>query len=128
MNIYERNYKNIKGLIEKAKENKGHVKIKVSGYMDLVVEILEKYSENEFKISLTHYYEQNGDLVSDPDMEIRVWDNMEMVEALTFEQQNLGICQVVYPEPGKYYPGLKKQLNSFLGSWLTNLKKQGFMK
>ena len=32
-----------------------------------------------------------------------------------------GIYQVVYSEPGKYYPKLKKNLNEFLDEWLNNM-------
>jgi hypothetical protein len=40
---------------------------------------------------------------------------------LTFQNDYLGIYQVVYPEPGKYYPKLKKDLNEFLIDWLQNI-------
>jgi uncharacterized protein YqiB (DUF1249 family) len=44
-----------------------------------------------------------------------------MAEALSFQNDYLGIYQVVYPEPGKYYPELKKELNEFLNEWLQNI-------
>jgi len=46
---------------------------------------------------------------------------MKMAEALTFRNDYLGIYQEVYPEPGKYYPKLKKELNAFLNDWLRNM-------
>ena len=33
----------------------------------------------------------------------------------------MGIYQEVYPEPGKYYQKLKKELNGFLNDWLKNM-------
>lgn len=115
MTIYERNYKKIKPLLS------NYRKIKVDGFMPLVV---EEIGENEY--SLAHYYEQNGDLMRDPEITVKVYPEMGMAEALTYTQDSLGIYQEVYLEPGKYYPKLKKELNSFLGMWLDNLKKQGF--
>jgi len=115
--IYEINYERVLPLLA------DYRKIQVPGYMPLVV---EKIGDNEY--SLAHYYEQNGDLMCDPEITIRVYPSMKMVEALTYQQDNLGIYQEVYPEPGKFYPHLKRELNSFLGMWLRNLKDQGFYK
>ena len=61
---------------------------KASGYMDLCLNILSEEKEEQRPskiISLTHYYEQNGDLVSDPDMMIRIYSQHKMAEALTFQ-------------------------------------------
>lgn len=44
-----------------------------------------------------------------------------MAEALTFRNDYLEIFQEVYPEPEKYYPKLKKELNAFLNDWLKNM-------
>jgi len=50
-----------------------------------------------------------------------------MVEALTFQQDNMGIYQQVYLEDGRYViPKLKNELNDFLNYWLKNLIEQGF--
>jgi uncharacterized protein YqiB (DUF1249 family) len=117
--IYEINYERILPLISTGCTYK---RFESDGFMDLVV---EKISENEY--SLAHYYEQNGDLMRDPEMTVRIYPG-KAVEALTFTQDNLGIYQEVYPEPGKYVPYFKKELNCFLGIWLRNLKIQGFMK
>jgi len=59
--------------------------------------------------------------MSDPDVEVRINREGKMAEALTFQNDYLGIFQQVYPEPGKYYPKLKKELNDFLNDWLKNM-------
>ena len=107
------------GLLKFVSSPNGYLKLKCSGYMDLVV---ERIGSNE--ISLTHYYVQNGDLCCDPDMQIRIDFDNKTAEALTF--QNWMIFQEVYPEPDKVNMKLKKELNSFLIFWLKNLKNQGF--
>jgi hypothetical protein len=106
-----------------------HVRIENKPYMDLSVDNLGSSVENNlpvFRISLAHNFIQNGDLMADPDMEIRIYPYAGFIEALTYQQDSLGIYQVVYPEPGKVYPKLKKNLNKFLNQWLSNLIDQGF--
>lgn len=102
---------------------KEHVRAKSGSFMDLVV---EKVGENEF--SLTHYYEQNGDLIPDPDVTVRVHENMKMAEALTY-QDSFGY-QAIYIEDEdgtKLVDAVVKQkLNGFLNYWLSNLMQQGF--
>ncbi len=117
--IYDRLDKITGGIKEFASKPGNYRKFKSSGFMDLCVECV-----CEGIVSLTHYYEQNGDLVPDPDMEIRVYDH-GMAEALTF--QNCWLYQQVYSSDGKSYrPKLKRELNNFLYFWLCNLEKQGF--
>lgn len=123
-NIYEMNYERILPFITGITENDENSKhYKSSGFMDLVV---EKIGANEY--SLCHYYKQNGDMMQDPEMTVRVNAAAEYVEALSFTQANMGIYQEVYTGDGRYYPRLKTELNSFLGQWLRNLKMQGFIK
>jgi len=130
--IYETNYKRLYPLIsDMINSKKDYKKLKVDGFMDLVI---EKIGNNEF--SLCHYYEQNGDLMRDPEITIKVTHEtkngnlvyLARCEVLTYQQDNLGIYQEVYPEPGKYIPYYKKELNKFLRIWLNNLKNQGFYK
>lgn len=102
-----------------------HRKIDNPPYMALSVDILED-NEKHMRIAMAHNYIQNGDVMADPDMEIKVHKELKMAEALTYQQDGLGIFQQVYPEPGKVNPVLKTQLNQFLNQWLTNLKNQGF--
>jgi uncharacterized protein YqiB (DUF1249 family) len=59
--------------------------------------------------------------MADPDMEIQIFPAQKAAEALTFQNDYLGLYQQVYPEPGKYYPKLKKELNAFLNDWLKNM-------
>lgn len=107
------------GIKEFASKPGNYKKLSSNGFMDLIVECI---SENV--ISLTHYYRQNGDLIPDPDMTIRI--HYGMAEALTFQDYNS--LKRVYTGDGYYSPALKKDLNKFLDFWLTNLKRQGFYK
>jgi uncharacterized protein YqiB (DUF1249 family) len=93
-----------------------YMKFKSSGLMDLNVDRLSKDT-----IALAHNGIQNGDVMADPDVQVRIYPEMKAAEALTFQNDYLGIYQEVYPEPGKYYPRLKKELNEFLNDWLKNM-------
>lgn len=128
--IYERNFKKLIKIIPDLlqKEPGWACRMKAEGFMDLHVDFLKVEPQGDGKkivISLAHRYLQNGDSMADPDMEIAVYPNAGMAEALTYQQDGLGIYQVVYPEPGKFYPKRKKELNSFLETWLRNIVSQG---
>ena len=123
--IYEDIYRKIDKLtggIEKFLESEeGYMKLKSGGFMDLSIDVL-----NGRGIAMAHNFVQNGDLMADPDMEIRIDVENKVAEALTFQQDSLAIYQEVYPEPGMVNVRLKRELNSFLNQWLNNLKMQGF--
>jgi len=117
--VYEMIYARLQqmGIInESGKMQADYMKFISSGLMPLNVDKLTSDT-----IALAHNGKQNGDVMCDPDMEIRIYPEMKMAEALTFRNDYLGIFQEVYPEPGKYYPKLKKELNGFLNDWLKNM-------
>lgn len=106
------------------------LKLKSNGFMDLNLDMLYE-EDGKYTIAMAHNYIQNGDVMADPDMEIRIIPSMKMAEALSFRQDGgIPINQHVYEEvDGKtmVYSRLKKELNTFLSGWLLNLKNQGFM-
>ena len=116
MNIYEKIYQKLERL--GVMKVTGSIHLKSTGYMDLVIEKLEV---NHY--SLTHYYEMNGDLVPDPDMEIRILPEQRMADALSY--QDLYGYRRVY-DGDKVDAKSKKDLNIFLDHWLSNLIEQGF--
>lgn len=124
--IYERIYKKLDklGVIALIEANTEAAKSTASGFMDLHFDRLHA-EDGAVVIALAHYYEQNGDLCSDPDMEIRVWPDRHVAEALTFQMANPSVYTVVYPEPGMVNPRAKKDLNDFLNTWLRNTLAQG---
>jgi hypothetical protein len=79
--------------------------------------------------SVAHYYEQNGDLMADPDMTF-VQSASGEYYPLTYQQDGLGLYQEVIvktDENGKclsYRPKLSKQLATFAGMWMSNIKQQ----
>jgi uncharacterized protein YqiB (DUF1249 family) len=123
--VYEMIYAKLQqiGIIDDSgKMQIDYMKFVSSGLMPLNVDKLTSDT-----IALAHNGKQNGDVMSDPDMEIRIYPEMKMAEALSFRNDYMGIYQEVYPEPGKYYPKLKSELNDFLNNWLKNMiELQGY--
>lgn len=128
--IYKKLMQVIPDLIKHIEEGKYHgksVKDPKGGLMDLNFDYLGKDKKGNYLVALSHYFEQNGDMVADPDMQIRILPDQEAAEAMTFQDQ-FGY-QEVYPDKGdgKEYVDLKrkKDLNQFLSQWLTNIIRQG---
>jgi len=99
-----------------------YMKLRTPGFMDLVIEKLYKN-----RISLSHYYEQNGDLMSDPDMELIVDHKNKTLTAATFQQDNMAIYHEAYRGEELVNPDLEDDLNNFLEDWLSNISRQGHL-
>lgn len=128
MTIYENNFESITKIIDLAElKEKGHLKYVSSGLMPLFVDYLENYEGNIIRIAIAHNYIQNGDVMADPDMELRINFKNKTCEALSFHQDNINIYHRVYSDDGlSFSKSLKYQLNSFLSDWLTNLSEQNY--
>lgn len=121
MDIYSRIFRKLEALGVFEVPIGESVHLKSSGFMDLII---ERLGENHY--SLTHYFESNGDLCPDPDMEIRVFLKEKLAEALSYQDS---FCyRKVYPDLIHVNIKAKKELNQFLDQWLSNLKEQGFRK
>ena len=142
-NIYEMNYAKLAAILgqapEKIEPSKSYT-LRSEGFMDFIV---EKVSPCETTgatlLSLSHYYEANGDPCQDPEVLVRVYppgedfreyapsSNIRLgrIEVIYFQQAIPPRFDEVYPETGKYSPGLKGSLNALLALWLRNLKNQG---
>ena len=84
---------------------------------------VERIGENE--ISIAHYFRQGGDSIADPEMTFRIDHEKQTLEPLTFEQP--GLYQRVYPEPGKWIPRLRTDLNRFTNQWFHNIEQQEYL-
>ncbi len=122
--IFKNNYKKLLQLLpDLGTENFESRKLKAEGFMDLNVDLLMS-EKHRILLALSHYFKHpSGDLIADPDMEVAVYPDRQVAEALSY--QDMFGYSVVYPEEGKVDLSAKKELNSFLGQWLSNLKAQG---
>ena len=82
-----------------------YLKFKSPGLMDLNVDKL-----TDDTIALAHNGKQNGDVMADPDVEVRINRPGKMAEALTFQNDYLGIFQEVYPGAREVLPETKKRV------------------
>jgi uncharacterized protein YqiB (DUF1249 family) len=105
---------------------KSHGKSVVGGsIMDLCFDVLSR-SENEVVIALSHYYkhDNSGNLIADPDVEVAVYLNRQLAEALSY--QDTYVYRTVYSTDRLQVDlSAKQDLNQFLNVWLGNLIEQG---
>jgi len=77
--------------------------------------------------SMAHYFEQNGDLVADPDIEMLKTDDGRWYPVAL--QQSFGTYTRAIESydahgPTRAYPKRYSELRSFLSMWLKNIKDQ----
>ena len=97
-------------------------------FMPVSVEAVGTTPQGALIVAVTHYYEQNGDLMADPEVTFVVARN-NYVFPISFRQDNLGIDRVyVRWEDGKIYWNLEMQndLASFCDEWMENIKQQQY--
>ncbi|WP_333887348.1 DUF6908 domain-containing protein [Sphingobacterium siyangense] len=121
-----------------------YLKIENVPYMPLTMELIGVGIETPWGMadlySLCHYYEQNGDLMQDPEMCFLVTDNRNGFNAdfgklkiapYMFQQANLGIYQdsikIENSKLTKFLRKQQKQQTDFANTWLTNIREQGFL-
>jgi|ERR1017187_891354 uncharacterized protein YqiB (DUF1249 family) len=120
--LHSRIYKKLLDVVPDLLTIEEHGKSKVPGLMDLNLDVLNR-TPSKIVIALSHYYKHpSGDMIADPDMEIAVYPDQEAAEALTY-QDTFGY-RVVYRD-NKVDVRAKRDLNSFLNTWLGNLIAQG---
>jgi hypothetical protein len=99
------------------------IKITNEGYMPLSIERHGK------TITVAHYFEQNGDLIPDPDMEFADLGKEEWLP-VAIQQSNGHYVRAANQEEGKWMfnPRVMRELKSFSRMWARNLNAQGFGK
>ncbi len=105
------------------------LKIENHPYMPLCIERIGPGPRGYPSISVAHYYQQNGDMMADPDLVFEVLpDGWEPIE---YTQHNIGLYQrAAWTDPvnGKVIskPGIVRDLKAFAFTWDRNLDEQGF--
>ncbi|MES2375377.1 MAG: hypothetical protein V4553_02300 [Bacteroidota bacterium] len=122
-------------------QGRQHLKIVNEPFMPLTIEKVADDIQTPWGVtqqySLCHYYEQEGDLMQDPEICFLVADrqdsdNRTKIFPFSFCQANMAI----YQEPisfmdGKIYRYDQKtqaEITAFADQWLSNIKTQGFLK
>ena len=92
-----------------------------AGFMPLTI---EQIGDNF--IAISHYYEQNGDAMADPDMEFAYDNDRKTLQARTYQQDALQRYDEVYGDDG-YDEQLEEELNLFAHEWFQTIEKQGYV-
>lgn len=107
------------------------IRVECPGYMRLVIEGIGQGPRELPAVSIAHYYEQNGDLMRDPEMCFEITPSGEWFPYY-YLQDNLGIEQEVFVRMENRHLGWRSKLHadlfSFSRQWDRNLKEQGFLK
>lgn len=98
------------------------------GIMAVSVEVVDRTQYGPI-VSVAHYYEQNGDLMADPEMTFLVVSAAGTVVPLTYRQDGLGINQEAARIEGKKLlmnKRLQRDLATFANQWMRNILNQQF--
>ena len=120
----ERNFQKLLRIAPELRLTKEYAKSKVAGLMDLNLDVLEQ-SQGYMRIALSHYWiHHSNDMIPDPDMEIAVFLDDGLAEALSY--QDAFTYEIAYSD-GATLPVFEvhTRLNEFLEQWLDNLAAQG---
>jgi uncharacterized protein YqiB (DUF1249 family) len=124
MTMHHRNYLKLLRLLPDLEELQAgaFLRLEAAGFMPLTVDVLHRRG-SRLLLALAHHFEAQGDLVPDPDMELRVDLEARTVEALSYQdaQRFDQLCA----RPGRVRPDLRRSLDDFLSLWLSNLHAQG---
>ncbi len=95
-----------------------HVRFDMPGYQRLVI---ERHGD---LISVTHYFEQNGDLVPDPEVELHYpsWTPTAITQAIGYRREKF------IERDGKTFVDTRfhREVSSFLVMWARNIQAQGW--
>ncbi len=95
--------------------NYTYTKFQASGFMDLT---LETTRTNE--VTLAHYFEQNGDLMRDPEITYIILQEEKIIIPITISQDNIGRH---FQVNSKY---TEQDLIIFSKTWFKNIREQGY--
>ncbi|MDB5158784.1 MAG: uncharacterized protein JWR50_3491 [Mucilaginibacter sp.] len=117
-------------------QGKDHLKITNEPFMPLTIEkigegITTPWGEGE-QYSLCHYYEQNGDLMQDPEMCFIITSQQNYIVPYLYTQAALGIYEesilIKNSQMLTYKRTLQLHHVVFANTWLRNIQAQGFLK
>ena len=100
-------------------------------FMAVCVEIIDETKAGKI-VSVAHYFEQNGDLMRDPDCTFLISDGTFTGEAgvfpISFRQDNMGIDQeaATVQEDGHIlmHPNMQRDISTFCCQWMKNIQEQ----
>lgn len=101
-----------------------HLRLEQNGYMPLVIEKIGQY-----RVSVAHYFRQNGDSIADPDVVFFTgyseWVPIEIQQVMGFHRY----AELAVDEGSieRFAPRGQADLALFTNQWARNLKQQGWL-
>ena len=129
MKATESAYKAITELMD----GKSNIVRKSDGFMDLIIETLgevELNGHHAIRVSIAHYYTQNGDRICDPDVVFFVVPDHKMAYAAEIQHSTGHYTCAMKIDNGRLLtnPRAQRDIQSFCRQWFSNLRAQGFFK
>ena len=120
--VAERNYRTIMGLAPEVLQGKSDSATFEAGasFMPLTIEVIGKD-----RIAISHFLEENGDSLADPDMEFEVSHETKALHARMYQQDTLRRFENVIQD-GMVNEELENELNEFAEQWFTNIQQNGY--
>ena len=105
------------------------ISLRVPAFMPLSIEVIGRGPRGGILLSVMHWFEQNGDLMRDPDIEVEIVPESAAWLPVSYRQDSLGIFQeavVVVDGQMRENTKLVRDLLSFMEMWDENIGDQGF--
>jgi hypothetical protein len=109
------------------------ISIQVEGFMPLSIEQIGVGPRGGVLLSVMHWFEQNGDLMRDPDVVVEVFPQTGTWLALSYRQDSVGLMQEVAigsdlsEKQKRAGERLARDIQKFLKQWDRNIGEQGFV-
>lgn len=110
-----------------------HLRVENGGYMPLVIEAFTVHLERPILgavahrvLSVAHYFESNGDLVADPEVELLAGRLLPL--AITQGFFGRRVVGQLDEDRGQFLvsPSGQREVKNFAGMWARNIREQGF--
>lgn len=126
MTLYESNFVRLNQLIPELTRLDGYYRSKVAGDCDLHVEIVER-SRYTITLSLSYFFYDGDERIADPDMQVRVYLDGKLAEALCFtgEHRHAALRRLSRAHRGQLDARWRR--NIVLNKWLEYLMDQGHL-
>lgn len=109
------------------------ISLHVEGFMPLSIERIGVGPRGGTLLSIMHWFEQNGDLMRDPDVVVEVFPDTPKWLPLSYRQDSVGLQQEVAmgsdltEKQKRAGERLARDIQRFLDLWDRNIDEQGFV-
>jgi uncharacterized protein YqiB (DUF1249 family) len=126
MALYESNFLRLQRLIPELERLDGYYRSRVPGDCDLHLEILDR-SRYTIALSLSYFFEESGNRIADPDIQVRVYLDGQVAEAtaLSGEYRHAHLRRLSRAHRAELDKRWRR--NIVLNKWLDYLMEQGHL-